>query len=320
MPAPIQTASTKADLRLPEPWATRARKDVPLSRHTTFRIGGPAAQLIEIAAPAELGRLAADLAAANVPWRLLGGGSNVLVADEGYDGLVVVFQSPASSIRVEGERIIASGGAPFHDLAVVGAAAALTGMEFAAGIPGTVGGAIFGNAGAFGEQVGDVLESLELLDRQGHARTVGPEALGFAYRHSALKETGEIVLSATLRLKRGSREAAEQRLAEILALRAAKHPDWRREPCAGSFFRNLAPTSAASKRQAAGAFLDQAGAKTMRVGGAYVYAKHANIILNDGAATARDVLALAERMRAAVRERFGIDLQREVIVWPDDLT
>ncbi len=303
---------------LPDRWLPRIRHGVGLDRYTAFRIGGPAAILIELEFPSEIVALVHDADSINLPWRLLGGGTNLLIDDAGFDGLVVVFRSPKSTIRCENDRLIAPGGVDFHETALASVAAGLTGFEFAAGIPGTLGGAIFGNAGAFGEQVGDVLESAELLDRDGSIRTVDAAELDFAYRSSRLKRSGEILLSATLKLKPGDRDKAEQRVNEIMDLRRSKHPDWRNIPCAGSFFRNIEPTSKASRRQAAGAFLDRIGAKSMQVGGAAVFEKHANIIINTGTASAADVLELARRMRQAVIDRFDLALDREVIVWPDN--
>jgi UDP-N-acetylmuramate dehydrogenase len=198
------------------------------------------------------------------------------------------------------------------DLAAFAVAQGLEGLVCCTGIPGTVGGAIAGNAGAFGEQIGDRLVSVDLLDRKGGLRTVKPEELGFAYRRSRLQETSDVVVSARLQLGSADRDALARRRREILEIRASKHPDWHATPTAGSFFKNIEPTSKAERRQAAGWFLEQAGAKELRIGGARVYEKHANIIIADAGCKASDVLALSQMMAKSVREKFGFDLQREV--------
>lgn len=308
---------TVSRFSLPEPWASGAKRRIPLKDYTTFQIGGPAEWLIEIDHPDDLVRLAGDLDGLGIDWRLMGGGSNVLVSDEGFSGLVVLFRSPAASIRIEEERLVASGGAALHDAVMACAKAGLGGLEFAAGIPGTLGGAICGNAGAFGRELGDVFLSATLLSKDGRSRRVDPGELGFRYRHSNLKDSGDIVLETCLQLKPGDSSRSRARVEEILTLRRARHPDIRTTPSAGSFFRNIEPTSNASRRRAAGALLEEAGAKAMRVGRAAVFYKHANIIVNQGGAACDDVVELARRMRRAVLERFGIGLVREVQIWSD---
>ncbi len=300
---------------IPAELQSKIQYDVPLSSYTTFKIGGPASALIEVANPEVLLELAEILRKASIPWKLLGGGSNVLVADKGYDGLVIVFHSPENAIKIDENQITAPAGVDFHALALTSVQASLTGFEFAAGIPGTFGGAIYGNAGAFGEQVGDVIESLRVLAPNGETQQLSQAECGFAYRESRFKSSGEIILEATLKLKPGNRSVSQQRIDDIMALRRSKHPDWRRTPCAGSFFRNIEPTSNATRRQAAGAFLDQVGAKQMTVGQAGVFAGHANIIINRGNASFDDIVTLSEQMKSAVFKQFGIELQREVIIW-----
>lgn len=305
-------------LRLPDTWEKRALKDQPLGSYTTFRIGGPASRLIELSEPEELLRLVRDMRDAGIAWRLIGQGSNLLIPDSGYRGLVLVFRSPGTSIRAEGEHISAPGGALIHDAVLKATDSGLSGLEFAAGIPGTVGGAIYGNAGAYGIAIGDVLESVELIDTNGNVRTVAAEELRFSYRASDLKHTGEIVLKADLKLERGDAAESRKLVEKYLDRRRRRHPDLKCRPCAGSFFKNLAPSSDAERRLAAGELLDEAGAKRMRVGDAAVFERHANIIVNLGDATCTDVLTLAENMRNAVKEKYGEHLEREVIVWEDD--
>ncbi len=295
-----------------------ARPDAPLAEATTFRIGGKTVLRVDLERPEDVAAFARAAAENGIAWRLLGGGSNVLVSDAGLNEAVVVFRSGEEFIRVEGETLSCSGGAELDRAAEVAARAGLSGLVFATGIPGTVGGACYGNAGAFGEDVGGVLESARICDRTGREDTLSASELGFSYRYSRLKETGWIVLQARFRLQTGDRRALLDRMEEIRAFRRERHPDWRREPCAGSFFKNLAPTSAAGRRQAAGAVLDRAGAKKLREGGAFVYPKHANIIVSDGRASFSDVVELAARMRRLALEREGVELFREVMIWPED--
>ncbi len=205
-----------------------------------------------------------------------------------------------------------SGDTLLDDLAVFTIEHEVGDLSYCTGIPGTVGGGITGNAGAFGRQMGDHLVSVELLGLDGKVRTVLHDELEFAYRHSKLKETGEIVLSATFNLLAAEKSVMQAERDRILEFRREHHPDWHKEPCAGSFFRNIEPTSAVERRKAAGYFLQEAGAHLFRVGGARLYEKHANIIVADKGCTAQDVWELSGKMAAAVKDKFGIELVREV--------
>jgi UDP-N-acetylmuramate dehydrogenase len=171
---------------------------------------------------------------------------------------------------------------------------------------------VVGNAGAWGKQVGDVLKSAMIIDDHGKIKTVGPDYFAFSYRHSRLKETNEIIVSVTFTLKPGDPVALAQERAETLKIRSEKHPDLSTHPCAGSFFRNVEPTSKAERRQAAGWFLEQAGGKNFKVGGAYIFEKHANIIIKGPDANAQDVHDLHLKMLDAVKEKFSLQLNREV--------
>ncbi len=175
-----------------------------------------------------------------------------------------------------------------------------------------MGGAIAGNAGAFGRQIGDMVESVRLMRLDGQVNEVDATALQFEYRSSLLKQTGAVILEATLKLEPMDIQTMEAERESIMELRRTKHPDWHKMPCAGSVFRNIDSSSAAERRQAAGWFLEEAGAKAFRVGGACLFEKHANIIIAEPEATAQDVYLLTEKMMAAVRDKFGFDLQREI--------
>ncbi len=288
-------------------------RDAALRDYTTFRLGGPCPALIDCPDADTLAVAAALLLGAGVPFIVIGQGSNLLVADEGIDAVVLRYcAETAPSVEFEGSRVRVSGNTLLDDLARLSIGRGVGDLSFCSGIPGTVGGAIAGNAGAFGRQIGDVVESVRLLSPQGGVSEEPGERLEFAYRSSRLKESGEVVLDALLHLKSADRETMEAERQRILDLRRAKHPDWKTLPCAGSVFRNVEPTSAAERRQAAGWFLEEAGAKDFRVGGARLFDRHANIIVADPAATARDVFELSERMAGAVLEKFGLRLVREI--------
>ncbi|MCF7818943.1 MAG: UDP-N-acetylmuramate dehydrogenase [Kiritimatiellales bacterium] len=284
-----------------------------LRDHTTFRLGGSCPALLDCPDAESLAESVALLHAAAVPFIVIGQGSNLLVADGGIDAVVLRYcAETAPDVEFDGCRVRVSGNTLLDDLARLAIARGVGDISFCSGIPGTVGGAIAGNAGAFGRQIGDVVESVQLLDVDGHRREVEGSELGFEYRSSILKQTGGIVLEARLKLKPEDVRTMEAERERIMELRRTKHPDWRAMPCAGSVFRNVEPTSAADRRQAAGWFLEEVGAKQFRVGGAHLFEKHANIIIADPTATARDVFELTEKMIAAVQEKFGFELVREI--------
>ena len=285
-----------------------ARSGSPCANLTTLRIGGPARLVCSAHNPESALRFQAFAAECGLPCFVLGGGSNLLADDAGYDGLVLRVATRDFTVR--GDTVRVGAGLDFDDLIARSLDAGLTGLEFASGIPGTVGGALVGNAGCYGHEIGEFMVEALVLRPDGRLETVGPETFGFAYRTTDLRETGAVVLEATFRLRRGDLDAAAGERAEHIADRRRKHPvDL---PSAGSWFRNLPPAEPGGRRRAAGALLDEAGAKSMREGDAAVFPKHANIIVNLGRATSADVLRLAERMRAAVRARFGVELVDEV--------
>lgn len=306
------------DPALREPWlrlagrleglAAEVRVGEPLSRLTTLRIGGPAGLVCPVL-NSEDARRFLDLATSHdLPWTCLGGGSNILAADAGYAGLIMLVRS--RELAVLGDAVRVGAGWPLDDLVVETLRLGLTGLEFASGIPGTVGGAVAGNAGCYGREIGELLVEATVLRPDGGLEVIGPRECGFAYRDSALRRRGAVVLDLVLALARGDADAASRIRSERIADRRAKHP-WR-EPSAGSWFKNLPPLGPGQPRRAAGRLLDAVGAKQMREGGAAVFARHANIIVNTGGATARDVLVLADRMRDAVQRRFSVRLEPEV--------
>ncbi|MFA5060179.1 MAG: UDP-N-acetylmuramate dehydrogenase [Candidatus Omnitrophota bacterium] len=286
--------------------------NVRLEKFTTFQLGGPCPCLVSCQTPQQLEQTIRELLNRKLKFILIGSGSNLLVSDSGLDCVVVRFVSEKPLIELSGEKILVSSSTLLDDLALFAAQHSLEGLNCTTGIPGTVGGAIVGNAGAFGKQISDCLESIELLDEGGIKQTVFPSSLDFQYRHSNLKEANKIVLSACFKLIRGDKEKLLSERQEILKIRHEKHPDLMHYPCAGSFFKNIEPTSAAGRRQAAGWFLEQAGAKEMKVGGAVVYEKHANIIVKSSGCTSQNVYDLSRKMAEVVQKQFGFSLTREV--------
>lgn len=288
----------------------RIKSGVPLAPHTTMGVGGPAEWLIEAESAAEITELETACRATGTPCLLLGSGSNVVVSDAGLAGLVVLNRD--RRVLVFGEREVrVAAGVVLADLVQSAVTHGLTGIEFAAGIPGTVGGAVVGNAGAYGSCVGDILlDALVLLPGTGPRRMTRGE-LGFSYRESNLKQEGWILLEAGFALQPDDPAAIRSRVDEILATRAAKLPtDATR--CAGSVFKNLPPLEGQTRRRASGKLLDQAGCKGLSEGGAGVFPRHANIIVNNGHASAADVWRLTMMMRDRVMQLHGVELEPEV--------
>ena len=292
----------------------------PLRHHTTLRIGGPADFYF---AARTHDALVAALQAANeleLPHFLLGGGSNALVSDEGFRGLVV--RNAIEGIEFDGTAAQVGCGTDFLELIYACRDRELAGLEFAAGIPGSVGGALYGNAGCYGQDIGSFTIEATIASLDGSQVLTRPASwFEFAYRDSRLKRDPWVLLSCLLQFKRGERAAIQAVIDEKLEIRRVKHPQWRVEPTAGSYFKNLPPGyqvpglphSPGTQRIPAGALLDACGVRGLKVGDAAVFAKHANIIVNAGRATAKDVLELAEIMKSRVREKFGVELEEEVM-------
>jgi len=288
--------------------------DARLEEYTTFQLGGACPLLLNCLTPNALVKTIQILQHHASAFLVIGQGSNLLVSDQGLETVVVRYcadkKPPVASF--DGERVCVSAHILLDDLVEKVVESGWGDLAFCSGIPGTLGGAISGNAGAFGRQIGDVLESVRLLNSYGEVRTVFRDELGFSYRYSALRARGEIVLEATLRLESRSQLELQKERKEILQLRRKKHPDWHVEPCAGSVFKNVKSTSNAARRQAAGWFLEQVGGKDFRVGKAYLFEKHANIIIAEPGATAQEVHCLMGKMIHAVEERFGFVLEPEI--------
>lgn len=280
--------------------------DEPLARHTTWRVGGPADWFIYPKSKRELQITMQILYREGIPWRALGRGSNMLVRDGGIRGAVIKLGDGLDHCKIEGNRIIAGGGYSFVRLSGRAAKAGLAGMEYASGIPGNVGGAVYMNAGAHGSDVSDTLVSAEVLLGTGEWVTMLPEDLKFSYRTSVLqKEMPGIVAEATFELESGDPKQIMQGVKAVKDRRNRTQP--LRHRCAGSVFRN-------PPGDYAGNLIEMAGLKGMRIGDAEVSTLHANFIINHGQATARDILSLISKIQNIVKEKFGVDLYTEVQV------
>jgi len=286
------------------------KRSEPIAPYTTFGIGGPADVLVEAYTERALQQVVREAISTRMRWLLIGGGSNLLVGDTGFRGLVIVNR--IEHLHVNGNRIVAGAGADLGEVVEAARENSLSGIEFAIDIPGTVGGAIRGNAGAFGRSVGDIsvrirlLEGTELVDRT-------PAELGFAYRHSLLKENDHIVVEAEFQLQPGDRAEMDRIMGQHAAQRARRKEKGLHT--AGCFFKN--PILADGQKVAAGQLLEAAGAKEIRDGGAGVHAYHANYIVNRGGASADEVLRVAREMKRRVQESAGITLEEEVMVVMD---
>jgi UDP-N-acetylmuramate dehydrogenase len=292
----------------------------PLRHHTTFRIGGPADFFVSARTPEQLVTALRAAHEAALPVHLLGGGSNLLVSDAGLRGLVV--RNDCRDVAFDGTTAHVGGGTDYLELIRLCRGRGLAGLAYAAGIPGSVGGAIVGNAGCYGQDIGSRVVECTVATLDGATVETRPSAwFEFAYRDSRLKRDPRVLLACVLRLEAGDPEAIQREIDEKLEIRRVKHPDWRTEPTAGSYFKNLPPGfqvpglphSPGTQRIPAGALLDACECRGLRIGDAMVFARHANILVNAGHATAADVLALAEEMKSRVRGRFGVELEEEVM-------
>lgn len=278
-------------------------RNEPMSRHTSLKVGGPADYFVRVASEDDLRGAVLVARQHELPVFMLGGGTNLLVSDRGMRG--VVLENAWSEASVDGDVVTASSGTPLAHVAAVATRSGIVGLEWMATVPGTVGGAVHGNAGAFGSETADVLVDAELMDLEGESWAAANEDLRFAYRTTALQGTPTSVLRARFRGAPGDRAAAVRRIKEIANARAAKQP--LAQPNTGSIFRN-------PPGDFAGRLIEASGLKGRRVGAAMVSEKHANFIVNTGEASASDVLELMRLCQREVRDRFAIDLVPEVEV------
>ena len=273
-----------------------------MALHTTFHIGGPAECY---AAPSDSGRLVHTVELCReygMAFHIIGRGSNLLVSDEGVRGVIISTEN-AEQVTVTGTRIAAEAGAGLAKIARMAWQASLTGMEFAAGIPGSLGGAVVMNAGAYGGEMKDVLESAVVMAPDGTVHTLSAEELELGYRTSRIQKDGSIVLEAVLQLREGDPDAIRARMDELAYQRKSKQP--LEYPSAGSMFKR-------PEGYFAGKLIDDAGLRGFAVGGAQVSEKHCGFVINRGGATAEDVLSLCDEVSRIVYEKFGVKLEREV--------
>ena len=277
-------------------------RNAPMREYTTLRLGGPADWLAFPRNRGEIDALIREAGSADMPVTVIGHGSNLLVLDGGIRGLVIRVEKNMREIRIEGNRLTAEAGAMLISAAQAAAAAGLSGLEFAGGIPGTVGGGVTMNAGAYGGEISQVIACAECLRQDGTVIRLGREALGLGYRHSAVMDQGLIVTEAAFDLIPGEKEEIRRTMAELNARRAEKQPlDL---PSAGSTFKRPEGAFAA-------ALIDQCGLKGYSVGGARVSEKHAGFLINTGESS-EDFLTLMRQVQRIVAERAGILLEPEI--------
>lgn len=282
------------------------KENEPLAAHCTFKIGGPADVFILPESEAQLCAAVALCKAEAVRYYLLGNGSNILFADEGYRGAVIDTTALKTELRfADTVQVTAGAGQKLSALCTAALEHGLTGLEFAYGIPGTVGGAVYMNAGAYGGEVKDVLQSVRYLTAEGEITEAPAAELDLSYRHSAFEENGGCILSACFRLEPGDPGAIKARMNELMAKRLDKQP--LDKPSAGSTFKRPVGAFAA-------ALIDQCGLRGYRHGGAAVSEKHCGFVVNLGGATCADVLALCDEVRAIVQEKTGYELEKEIRV------
>ena len=275
----------------------------PMKSHTTFRIGGPAEVFIMPKSIKQVQMAVKICQEEQIPYFILGNGSNLLVSDRGYRGVIIQMDRNMGEIQVEGTEIQAAAGALLSSIAVAARRESLTGFEFAGGIPGTLGGAVVMNAGAYGGEMKDVLKEVTVMDGDGKIFTLPASELEMGYRTSIIKIAGYLVLSARITLSRGKEEDIKARTRELSEMRTQKQPlDY---PSAGSTFKR-------QEGYFAGKLIMDSGLRGYSVGGAMVSEKHCGFVINKGNATAEDVVSLMKHVTEVVQEKYGVTLEPEV--------
>jgi UDP-N-acetylmuramate dehydrogenase len=275
----------------------------PMSKHTTFKIGGPADCLIFPASMDEVKNVFDLLHEYEIPFTVLGNGSNVLVLDKGIRGAIVKFNSPMSYIYNEKEHIFVGAGASLKDVSQYAAKCGLTGMEFAVGIPGSIGGAVFMNAGAYDGEIKNVVRSVKAVTVNGEIVKYSAAQLAFGYRHSVFQENGYAICEVEIALQEGNPEEIKEKMDGLTKRRESRQP--LEMPSAGSTFKR-------PQGYFAGTLIEESGLKGFKVGGAQISLKHAGFVVNAGGATAEDVLQLIKEVQKRVYERHGVKLFPEV--------
>ncbi len=281
------------------------KRQVPMSEHTTFRTGGECDCMVVADTPEELEAVTAYLDGLGISWFLLGNGSNILVSDAGYRGVMLMLGEDFGRVDTDGEEIVAGGAVMLSRLASTAVNAGLAGLEFASGIPGTVGGAIMMNAGAYGGEMCDVTKSARIFFPGEGVVTLSGEEMDFGYRHSILKEKKGVLLEVSLSLHFGNKEDIISRVSELGRSRREKQP--LEYPSAGSTFKRPAGAYA-------GKLIMEAGLAGLRCGGAEVSKKHCGFVINTGGATSSDVYEVIRTVQEKVKENSGFELEPEVIL------
>ena len=282
--------------------------DEPMSRHTTFRVGGAAKCLIKVNNKEQMKKLIPYLHMTGQNFFILGNGSNLLVGDKGYSGILVKLGEGMESVTVEGERMKISAGTLLSKAASAARENELTGMEFASGIPGTVGGAIVMNAGAYGGEMKQIVESVEVMNMEGEILVLDNDTMEFGYRKSVIKSRPFIVLETVLCLQKGKQEEISSKMEELSRLRREKQP--LEYASAGSTFKR-------PEGYFAGKLIMDAGLRGFSIGGAKVSEKHCGFIVNSGNATSADIREVIDEVQKCVKAKFGVTLEREVIYLGD---
>lgn len=277
--------------------------DEPMSRHTTFRVGGPADFFVTPKAKEEVRDVIRICKEAGMPYYIIGNGSNLLVSDAGYRGVIVQIYKEMNEVKVEGDLVKAQAGALLSGIAAKALGAELSGFEFASGIPGTIGGACVMNAGAYGGEMKDVLESVTVLTDEGKIIELSRNELELGYRTSVIAKEGYIVLGAVLKLERGDGEKIKTYMDELKEKRVTKQP--LEYPSAGSTFKR-------PEGYFAGKLIEDAGLRGFQVGGAQVSEKHCGFVINRDHATAADIMELMRQVQIRVKENSGVSLEPEV--------
>ena len=309
----VEKITEKASLsrsEMVEAFGAELKFDSELGRFTTFKTGGLAKYFLKAKSAKAISDSILTAHKHQIPLFLVGGGSNLLISDLGFGGLIIKIDVKGLNL-VDGNQIFCGAGEDLMDLVNFSAESSLTGLEFASGIFGSVGGAIYGNAGAYGGEISDIIKEITLVNQDGSIKKVDAKYCRFGYRDSLLKRTKEVVIDTLLELSPGEKTEIKSRIEEILAIREKKHPI--EGNSAGSFFKNIPDPNEKYGKLPAGRLLEEVGCKGLKVGGAQVYEKHANIIVNTGNATSSDIRKLADIMKERVSEKFGILLEEEVI-------
>ncbi|MGN0321855.1 MAG: UDP-N-acetylmuramate dehydrogenase [Oliverpabstia sp.] len=277
--------------------------DEPMKKHTTFRLGGPADYFLSPSDSAQIKEIIDICREKEISWFILGNGSNLLVSDEGYHGVVIQIYKNMNQVTVDGTRIYAQAGALLSTVSKKAMEEGLTGMEFASGIPGTLGGAAVMNAGAYGGEMKDILVSVTVMTDEGEQKVLKAEELNLGYRTSIIKERGYIVLDVVLQLQVGDRDTIRNRMEELKVQRVTKQP--LEYPSAGSTFKR-------PEGYFAGKLIEDAGLRGYRVGGAQVSEKHCGFVINTGDATTSDVVQLIHDVQNIIWNKFKVKLEPEI--------